>query len=113
MGVPPSAYRVRGGCSAAHDDCASNGANCLQNCAGILLFEILQLGREPAMALLTAIEREGCGRVLGPVWNGKAGDFSSCDDTLSADGIRRRTIGDEQAGTMLFAMSQSGVTRYS
>ncbi len=68
------------------------------------------------MALLTAIEREGCGRVLGPVWNGKAGDFSSCDDTLSVDsvdGIRRRTIGDEQAGTMLFAMSQSGVTRYS
>ena len=44
MGVPPlPPVGPQGEYSAAHDDCALNGLNYLQNCAGIFMFGMWRL----------------------------------------------------------------------
>ena len=55
-GTPLPPIGLQGECSAAHDDCALNGLNYLQICAGIFVFGMWRLERRRATAHLTAAE---------------------------------------------------------
>ena len=55
-GTPLPPIRLQGECSAAHDDCALNRLNYLQNCAGIFVFGMWKLKRRRATGHLTVAE---------------------------------------------------------